>query len=205
MTKIEETYPVVDKNANKVIQSPTAYPDAGIYDAPHMITLLCGTEGAVIHYTMDGTMPTADGPVFDPYLLVPLEQFGHDVPQDKRSYTIRAVAVVGNQLSDVVDFRYDIIPRSRNEFISESVFPGISMIRDFQNNKMYLITGTQGALLIDAGMSTADLRNYVKERIGDLPLDVFITHGHPDHIAAMGQFQGDYDVYMHHADLPLTQ
>ena len=90
-------------------------------------------------------------------------------------------------------------------FISQTVFPGVRLIRDFQNNKMYLITGSERALLIDAGMSTGDLRSYVETFIGDLPLDVCITHGHPDHVAAMGQFQADCDVYMHHADLPLAQ
>jgi len=54
-------------------------------------------------------------------------------------------------------------------------------------------------------MSMGDLRNYVQPFIGALPLDVCITHGHPDHIAAMGQFQADYAVYMHRADLPLAQ
>jgi glyoxylase-like metal-dependent hydrolase (beta-lactamase superfamily II) len=34
---------------------------------------------------------------------------------------------------------------------------------------------------------------------------VVITHGHPDHIAAMGQFQDHYNVYMNHRDLPMVQ
>jgi glyoxylase-like metal-dependent hydrolase (beta-lactamase superfamily II) len=41
--------------------------------------------------------------------------------------------------------------------------------------------------------------------IGDRPLDVVVTHGHPDHIAAMGQFQDRYNVYMNHRDLPMVQ
>ena len=32
-----------------------------------------------------------------------------------------------------------------------------------------------------------------------------ITHGHPDHIAAMGQFQDRYNVSMNHRDLPMVQ
>ena len=127
-------------------QPLTAFPEPGVYDGPHMITLLCATPGAEIHYTVDGST-----------------------------------------------------------FVSQPVFPGVRLIRDFENNKMYLITGSERALLIDAGMSTGDLRSYVEAFIGDLPLDVCITHGHPDHIAAMGQFQGDCAVYMHHADLPLAQ
>lgn len=187
------------------IQPLTAFPEPGVYDAPHMITLLCATPGAEIHYTLDGSTPTPASPIFDPYLLIPLEQFGQDVPEGKRTYTIRAIAVAGDQVSNVAVFQYDIEPRDGKAFISQQVFPGVRLIRDFQNNKMYLITGSERALLIDAGMSTGDLRSYVEAFIGDLPLDVCITHGHPDHIAAMGQFQADCDVYMHHADLPIVQ
>ena len=70
---------------------------------------------------------------------------------------------------------------------------------------MYLVVGSERALLVDAGLGTGDLRGLVEGLIGDRPLDVVITHGHPDHIAAMGQFQDHYDVYMNHRDLPMVQ
>jgi hypothetical protein len=187
------------------IQPLAAFPESGVCDAPHMITLLCATPGAKIHYTLDGSTPTPASQRFDPDLLIPLEQFGQDVPEGKRSYTIQAVAVVGDQVSDVAVFQYDIEPRERNTFISQSVFPGVRLIRDFETSRMYLITGSERALLIDAGMSTGNLRGYVESFTGGLPLNVFITHGHPDHVAAMGQFQSNCAVYMHHADLPLAQ
>jgi len=194
-----------NNRATDPTQLLTAFPEPGVYDGPHMITLLCATPEAQIHYTRDGSTPTPDSPVFDPYLLIPLEQFGQDVPEGKRTYIIRAIAVAGDQVSDVSVFQYDIEPRDQATFISQQVFPGVRLIRDSGNNKMYLVTGSERALLIDAGMSTGDLRSYVESFTGGLPLDVCITHGHPDHIAAMGQFQGDCDVYMHHADLPLAQ
>ncbi|MCJ7551394.1 MAG: MBL fold metallo-hydrolase [Anaerolineae bacterium] len=196
---------MTDHKTANLEQSLTAFPEPGVYDAPHMITLLCAAEGAEIHYTRDGSTPTPAGPRFDPHLLVPLEQFGQDVPDGKRTYTIRAIAVAGDQVSDEAVFRYDIEPRDRETFVSQQIFPGVRLIRDFGNNKMYLVTGSERALLIDAGISTGDLRSYVQTFVGDLPLDVCITHGHPDHIAAIGQFQADHAVTMHHADLPLLQ
>lgn len=186
-------------------QSPTSFPEPGVYDAPRMITLLCAEPGAEIHYTLDGSTPTPADALFDPHLLVPLEQFGQDVPDGPRSYTIRAIAVVGDQVSDEAVFTYDIEPRDRESFISEEILPGVRLIRDYENNKMYLVTGSARALLIDAGMGTGDLRSYLQPFVGDLPLDVCITHGHPDHIAALGQFQAEHAVYMHHADLPMLR
>ncbi len=192
-------------NPHRLSPALTAFPAPGVYDAPHMITLLCDREGAEIHYTRDGSAPTLDSPIFDPYVLIPLEQFGEEVPEGKRSYTLRAIAVAGDQVSDEAVFRYDIEPRDRDTFVSEEILPGVRLIRDFENNKMYLVTGSERALLIDAGMSTGDLRGYVLALTGDLPLDVCITHGHPDHVAAMGQFQADHAVHMHPADLPLLR
>ena len=182
--------------------SLSAYPEAGVYDGPHMITLLCVAEGAEIHYTRDGSEPTPASPVFDANRIIPLEQFGEDVPDGKRSYTIRAIAVAGDQVGDEAVFQYDIEPRDETTFISQQLFPGVRLIQDWINDKMYLVTGSERALLIDAGKSTGDLRSYIEPFVGDLPLDVCITHGHPDHIAAMGQFLADHAVYMHRADLP---
>jgi len=63
---------------------------------------------------------------------------------------------------------------------------------------MYVVIGSARALLIDAGLGTGTLRALVEWMIGGLPLDVVITHGHPDHIAAMRQFQDRYTVSMNH-------
>lgn len=118
-----------------MVQPPTAYPKPGVYDAPPMITLLADTPNATIHYTLDDTTPTQASPVFDPYRLIPLEQFGHDVPEGGRAYTIRAIAVAGDRVSDEAVLRYEIEPRDRDTFVSEEILPGVRLIRDFQNNK----------------------------------------------------------------------
>ena len=59
--------------------------------------------------------------------------------------------------------------------------------------RMFLLTGTKEALLIDSGVSTSNARE-IAESITDLPVKLLNTHADGDHIAgneAFGQF------YMH--------
>ena len=122
------------------------------------------------------------------------------------AYVLRALAEKpGLEASDVAAFHYTIERRARDQYVTRPLGQGLYMILDFDDTKMYLVIGTERALLVDAGLGSGDLRGLVEGMIGGLPLDVVITHGHPDHIAVMGQFQERYPVYMHHADLPLIQ
>ena len=186
-------------------QPPTAFPEPGRYEVAQMITLLSATPDAIIRYTLDGSTPTLDSPAFDRYQLIPMQAFGQAAPPGRRTFHIRAATQVGDRLSEERVFDYELDPRGRDVYVSHEIAPGIRVIRDFDDDKMYLVKGSQRALLIDAGMGAGDLRGYVEQFTDGLPLDVMITHGHPDHIACMGQFQTDCDVYMHPADLPLVE
>ncbi len=186
--------------------APTAYPPPGQYSVTQRITLLCPTPGARIYYTVDGSEPHAGSALFDPYQLIFLDALNEGNRGLKTYYTIRAIAIKdGMAASGIASFDYTIDRRDRDVYVSKAIHPGVRMISDFDDDKMFLITGSRRALLIDTGMGNGDLRGYVQSFTGDLPLDVVITHGHPDHIAAMGQFQADHRVYMHPADLPMVR
>ncbi|HEX2946760.1 MAG TPA: MBL fold metallo-hydrolase [Clostridia bacterium] len=66
---------------------------------------------------------------------------------------------------------------------------------------VYLIEGTEKALLIDAGVSGDYLRDYVKTLTGK-PVELVLTHGHGDHIAAISQFK---TVFMSSNDFDLLK
>lgn len=66
---------------------------------------------------------------------------------------------------------------------------------------MYLLTGNKRALLIDTGAGDADLMSCVRS-LTDLPLTVFCTHGHLDHIG--GNYQFD-NILLSEIDLPLHE
>ncbi|MBQ6520142.1 MAG: BspA family leucine-rich repeat surface protein [Anaerolineaceae bacterium] len=79
--------------------SPVFSPAGGSYTGQQSVTITCETEGAVIHYTTDGTEPTADSPVYSGPIPV------------TESLTIKAVAVKdGLADSPVVSAVYTILP-----------------------------------------------------------------------------------------------
>ncbi len=69
-------------------------------------------------------------------------------------------------------------------------------IDEFDCASMFLLEGTEKAMLIDCGMGIGDLRGAV-EMITDKPLIVVITHGHIDHTGNACQFD---EIWIHPED-----
>lgn len=69
-------------------------------------------------------------------------------------------------------------------------------IDEFECASMYLLIGSERALLIDCGMGIGDLRGAV-EMLTDKPVTVAISHGHVDHTGNARQFE---KIYMNRAD-----
>jgi glyoxylase-like metal-dependent hydrolase (beta-lactamase superfamily II) len=187
------------------VAAPTAFPSPGTYPYALQVTLRSATPGSLIHYTIDGTTPTSASPVFDPQRPIPLAAVSEGGKGQRREYTVAAVAVAGEATSTVVRFAYVTVRRDKDAYVAAEVRPGVFMIADDETDKLYLVKGTRRALLIDTGMGTGDLRGYIDRLAGGLPLDVAITHAHPDHLAQVGQFQKDRDVYMNRLDLPMLE
>jgi len=74
--------------------------------------------------------------------------------------------------------------------------PGLHLIKDILEVNMYLIAGSEKALLFDTGYGVYDLHPVIKS-ITDKPLTVVLGHGHIDH--ANGAYQFD-EVYMREED-----
>jgi glyoxylase-like metal-dependent hydrolase (beta-lactamase superfamily II) len=54
---------------------------------------------------------------------------------------------------------------------------------------LYLLLGSERALLLDTGTGHADLRSVVDPLVGELELVVAHTHGHGDHVGGDDQFE----------------
>src|SRR4030042_60966 len=81
-------------------------------------------------------------------------------------------------------------------FTAKEVGIKIWQISDHGSDNIYLVEGSDSAMLIDNGLGTADLASFVKT-LTSKPLIVVITHGHPDHAGSNYQFE---KVYIHPAD-----
>ena len=69
-------------------------------------------------------------------------------------------------------------------------------IDEFDCASVFLLIGSERALLIDCGMGVGDLRGAV-EMLTDKPVTVAISHGHVDHTGNARQFER---IYMNRAD-----
>ena len=78
------------------VDTPTFSPAAGTYTEPQSITISCATEGAEIHYTTDGSTPTATSPVFSAPFTI------------ETTTTVKAIAIADGEESSVATARYII-------------------------------------------------------------------------------------------------
>lgn len=76
-------------------------------------------------------------------------------------------------------------------FNVKEVFPKVWVIDDHKAVNIYLVEGSDSALLIDTGVGVADLLSQVK-KLSVKPLIVINTHGHSDHAGGNYQFQRIY-------------
>lgn len=171
------------------LPAPTAFPPAGTFPTTESVTLLDSDPRATIHYTIDGSAPTAASPVFDPWRLIFIAGLYDGNRGLKTRYTIRAIALeAGHAASAPARFEYLIERRDRTAYVSQEVLPGVRMIRDSDNDKMFLLGGPRQFVLIDSGMGRGDLGAYVARFTGGRPLSVIFTHNHGDHIGQADQF-----------------
>ncbi len=93
-----------------------------------------------------------------------------------------------------------IVPGPITKPVIIEIAPNTYFINEFGMNAMYLVVGQNRALAIDAGSGFCDFKGII-ENLTTLPYDVAITHGHPDHVGGIGQFDA---VYMHPADTAMA-
>lgn len=85
----------------------------------------------------------------------------------------------------------------KNEELTISLIEkGTWVVETSDRTSMYILEGKKRAMLIDTGTKCEGLDDIVR-KITDKPLDVVITHNHPDHAGNIQYFD---EVHMHPAD-----
>ena len=69
---------------NRKVATPAISANGDQYSTARTVTMTCGTSGAAIHYTTDGSTPTASSPTYDP----------SDKPVLTATATVKAVAIL---------------------------------------------------------------------------------------------------------------
>jgi hydroxyacylglutathione hydrolase len=86
-------------------------------------------------------------------------------------------------------------------YSAKEIEKNVWQIDDHKAVNVYLIIGTDSALVVDTGMGAADLVSQIRS-LTEKPLIVVNTHGHGDHTGANYQFK---KVYIHPADLQAAE
>lgn len=95
-------------------------------------------------------------------------------------------------------------------FASEKVTDHVTRIFGSCGELMYLVEGTQKALLIDTGCGVGSLKSYVS-KLTSKEVEVVLTHGHADHAFGAAEFEHvwmnhlDDEVYCDHSDFALRK
>lgn len=76
-------------------------------------------------------------------------------------------------------------------FTSERMTPHITRIRGAAAELMYLIEGTEKAMLVDTGCGIGSLKEYV-QTLTEKEVEVVLTHGHVDHASGTDGFERIY-------------
>lgn len=114
---------------------------------------------------------------------------------DRMEYDLTA-ELFGVDLIECLDHR--LSDRAGEPFYYEKLDNDIWVIGE-EFTRMFLVLGSERALLIDGGFGYGDLAAAVR-KITPLPYDVALTHGHFDHAGGIGFFREPCKVYLHPAD-----
>ena len=136
------------------VETPVISPESGNYNTIQTVTITCATEGAAIHYTIDGSEPTESSATYEDPITV------------DKTMTIKAIAVMdGMDNSEVAEATYTL-PTSvktlaaANELVkdTEFLFTGDAVVTYHNGDYTFLrdVNATAGGgLIYQSGINLA--------------------------------------------------
>lgn len=183
-----QLYKFVAGSPSSACAAPTFSPAAGAVLSGTEVTISCATAGATIHYTLDGTEPTASSPTYSSAITI------------DEAKTIKAIAVKGGlDNSSVATASYTIIePLTTMQAIFDAAtttatptyitFSNTWVVTGVSTNgkNVYITDGTKGMILFNTGGNmglvvgntlSGTVQCSLKLYNGAAELDAFTTEG----------------------------
>ena len=191
--------------------APSAYPlpegqetskSLGVfnYDMTYFVTLTA-QDGADIYYEIaegadKAAVPTTASKKFETYQYRQIEITQPTASAEgpvTKTYNVKAIAVKNGRTSSVANWNYDVTSIPHHELKvgapkdwNGNEVPDVTLIQDYDSDKMYLVQGTDRAMVLDAGYFDADDAANLYETARKI--DLIIGHPHPDHVQMTHQF-----------------
>ena len=169
---------------------------------------LTAQDGADIYYEVaegadKAAVPTTASKKFETYQYRQIEITQPTASAEgpvTKTYNVKAIAVQNGRTSSVANWNYDVTSIPHHELkvgapqgLDGNEVPDVTLIQDYDSDKMYLVQGAKRAMVLDAGYFDADdaanLYETAREIVGEgKPIDLIIGHPHPDHVQMTHQF-----------------
>ena len=177
------------------------------YDMTYAVTLTA-QDGADIYYEIaegkdKAPVPTTKSKKFETYQYGQIEITQPTASKEgpvTKIYNIKAISVKNGKTSSVASWNYDVTSNPHHslkvgapkDWNGKDV-PGVKLLQDFDSDKMYLVQGTERAMVLDAGLfdvnDQAQLYEAARKIVGpNKPIDLVIGHPHGDHVKMTHQF-----------------
>lgn len=152
----------------ETVETPVCSPSGGTYFEPQQVTLTCGTPGATIHYTLDGSVPDTSSPVCSGILNIDTictlkAMASHDSMYNSGVLTANYTIL---DTSSLVTLPFDI---SGN---SDSTHADIKFLPGFRSNKLGTSYANGSAKFETKNAGTAILIAHLDSSPGTLSFDL---------------------------------
>ena len=130
------TFKIYKASGVPTVATPTFSPVGGTYTSAQNVTIACSTDGATIHYTLDGTDPTSSSPTYSSAIAV------------STTTTIKAIAIAdGYADSDVATAVYTIEQplTTMDEIYAKAVEVSTTPTDVYITFNNWIVTGVKGS------------------------------------------------------------
>lgn len=204
-----EAETVFGRITSKVVTPVQALPKQNAEAPRRYVKLYCPTPGATIHYTTDGTIPTAESPVYTVETKGHINEILSNAQLPRKDVVYKAIAMKdGLEASPVQTFVWKlyrpVIDDFQHDLILAKTPTSPAVYRIYNDSESvramaWYIEGQQRGMLVDAlqtPYNVLNLKDYIDKNMATLPYSLVIGHTHVDHHAQAPNFvNAGVDVY----------